>query len=162
MPKILPESEDVGFWLKTLSNHMEAGRNQRMSEFELTSSQFEVLMFLVCQDEDEVNQIDIEQAMNRSNPTITGIVKRLEAKGFIERLPSCKDKRYKKLVVTEKGCEFVKGADINRRRGEEELLRGFSDDERKQLISFIKRLDENVRLKNNEKGGLKFNVKEAD
>ena len=142
------ENDDVGFWLKTLANHMEAGRNQNMSKFELTSSQFEVLMFLVCCHEEEVNQIDIEQAMNRTNPTITGIVKRLEAKGFIERVPSCKDKRYKKLVVTQKGYEFHKQADINRKRGEDELLRGFSSDEKKQLISFIKRLDENVRIQN--------------
>ncbi len=139
------EREDVGFWLKTLSNHMEASRNQQMAHHELTSSQFEVMMFLVSNSDEEINQIDIEQAMNRSNPTITGIVKRLEAKGFIERLPSSKDKRYKKIVVTKKGYEFHEQADADRIHGETQLLKGFSDEERAQLLSYIQRLDENVK-----------------
>lgn len=138
-------TEDVGFWLKTLSNHMEASRNQQMAQHELTSSQFEVMMFLVMNSDEEVNQIDIEQAMNRSNPTITGIVKRLEAKGFIERLPSSKDKRYKKIAVTQKGYEFHEQADADRIHGETSLLKGFTAEEKELLISFIKRLDENVK-----------------
>lgn len=137
-------NNDVGFWLKQLSNKMENSRNQNVAHLELTSSQFEVLLFLMENREKEINQIDIEKAMNRSNPTITGIVKRLEAKNFIERVPSSKDKRYKSIILTDKALQLHDEGAVGREKAEKHLLRGFSDEERAQLVDYIKRMIDNV------------------
>ena len=42
-------------------------------------------------------QKDIEKALNLKNPTVTGILKRLEENGFVLIVPSNKDKRCKNV-----------------------------------------------------------------
>ena len=49
-----------------------------------------------------VNQKDIEKALSLKNPTVTGILKRLDEKGFILAVPSNQDKRCKNIYPTEK------------------------------------------------------------
>lgn len=143
-----PWNNDIGFWLKQLYNVMEQGRNKRMAPIELTASQMDVIIFLAFNQDKEVNQIDIEKYMRCSNPTVTGIVKRLEAKQFIERLPSEKDKRYKRLVLTEKANKLLEEGDANRRREESMLLQGFSEEDKSRALSYIRRMISN--LSNNE------------
>ena len=51
----------------------------------------------------EINPVDIERALNLKRSTVTGILQRLEEKGFIDLVASSsKDKRFKKIVFTEK------------------------------------------------------------
>ena len=138
------ENNDVGFWLKQLSINIEVKHNQVLAPHELTSSQFDVLVYLFTHQEEEVHQVDIEQATNRSNPTISGIIDRLSAKGFIKRVPGKKDKRFKQIVLTEKALEIQEVSDRGRIEQEEDLLRGFSPEERKTLVSYLKRLNENI------------------
>ena len=51
---------------------------------------------------EEVNQKDLEHIEQVTHPTMTGIIKRLEAKGFLICAPSENDRRYKKISCTEK------------------------------------------------------------
>ena len=139
-----PRNDDIGFWLKQLNNAMEQSRNKRMAPIELTASQMDVILFLSFNREKEVNQIDIEKYMHCSNPTVTGIVKRLEAKQFIKRLPSEKDKRYKRLVLTEKANRLLEEGDANRKREENVLLRGFSEEDKSRTLSYIRRMVNNL------------------
>ena len=44
-----------------------------------------------------------------SHPTITGLMKRLEAKGFITRKNSPADFRCKYVKLTKKGCDIERG-----------------------------------------------------
>ena len=46
---------------------------------------------------EEVNQKDLEHIEQVTHPTMTGIIKRLETKGFLICAPSENDRRYKKI-----------------------------------------------------------------
>ncbi len=139
-----PWNDDIGYWLKQLYNAMEQGRNKRMAPIELTASQMDVIVFLAFNKDREVNQIDVEKYLHCSNPTVTGIVKRLEAKQFIKRLPSEKDKRYKRLVLTEKANQMLEEGDENRIREESKLLQGFSEEDKSRVLSYIKHMIKNL------------------
>ena len=54
------------------------------------------------------------------------------------------DARLKKLVLTEKAKEVFKIMRNDRAALEEQMLRGFSDEEKKQLRGFLKRLALNI------------------
>ena len=58
--------------------------------------------YLHFTDKNPVIQKDIEEHFHISNPTVTGILNRLEQKGFIERKQSLKDKRVRTIVLTKK------------------------------------------------------------
>ena len=87
---------------KMVHNAMVEEFNRKVKNLELTSAQVLVLGCLDQAEENELCQKDLEEILNLSNPTITGIVKRLEAKGFIERRSWEKDARYKRICLTEK------------------------------------------------------------
>ncbi len=75
----------------------------------LTSAQLRVLgdiMELEDQGVPEINQRDLEKHIRVTHPTMTGLIQRLEAKEFVRTMPSPTDRRYKKIVSTEKAREF--------------------------------------------------------
>ena len=80
--------------------------NQRVKKLELTSAQVLVLGCLDSAKDKDTCQKDLEESLYLSNPTITGILKRLEAKGFIERKTWEKDARYKQIYLTSKATEI--------------------------------------------------------
>ena len=80
-----------------------------------------------------------------TNPTVTGIVKRLEEKEMIARCPSSTDARYKCLHVTEKGRDVIcKSFKFGADNIEKQLVKDLSDDEVKMLKDLLYRVLKNM------------------
>lgn len=67
--------------------------------------------------EDGVRQQDLAVSSIKDKATIARALERMEQKGFLERIPDPKDKRSKRILLTEKGKElhgqvFSKAMDI--------------------------------------------------
>lgn len=103
---ILEENMEIGMLLWMLNNRLSARCNKELEEIELTVSQSEIIAYLIHNEGREVNQRDIELAFKLMNPTVTGILNRLEKKGFVVRKKSKVDGRYKKVELTESGREL--------------------------------------------------------
>ena len=96
--------EHVGLLVKFINGRVVTKINKNLAEFNLTGVQHEILCFIDRNEhERDVFQKDIEKCLKLTNPTVTGIIKRLEEKEMIVRYPSSTDARYKCLHVTEKG-----------------------------------------------------------
>ena len=65
--------------------------------------------------------------------------------GFIERIPDADDQRISRVYLTEKGRAVRSQVDEVFRTLEEEMLAGFSQEEREQLLNLLQRVDENLR-----------------
>ena len=52
--------------------------------------------------EAEIHQNDLERLEHVTHPAMTKLLQRLEAKGFIQCVPSALDRRYKKITCTER------------------------------------------------------------
>ena len=74
------------------------------------------MMFLFKNRKHEVTQQSVQAALLLSHPTITGLMKRLEAKGFITRKNSPADFRCKYVKLTKKGCDIERGLKTNMKR----------------------------------------------
>lgn len=87
-----------------LNNALIKQKNRRLSPYDLTSIQADVLMYILNNHETrEINQLDIQAVFKLTNPTVSGIINRLEEKEFIKRCRSEKDARYRRLVPLPKG-----------------------------------------------------------
>lgn len=117
----------IGFLIKQVYFMNQARLNAMFAEFDLTASQTFTLIYLFrAQEKGKViNQRVIEKDMDISNPTVTGILNRLEHKGLIERTVSACDARIKNITLTEKALELDKI-----------LKRKFGENER-QLVSCL-------------------------
>lgn len=87
-----------------LNNALIKQKNRRMSAYELTAIQADVLFYILNNHQGrEINQLDIQAVFKLTNPTVSGIVDRLEEKGFVKRVRSEKDARYRRLIPLPKG-----------------------------------------------------------
>lgn len=94
----------------------------------------------------DVFQRDLEKEFDITRSTASKNVDLLVENGFIERKPVDYDARLKKLVLTEKAMEVFKIMRNDRATLEDQMLKGFSDEEKKQLRVFLKRLSSNLEI----------------
>lgn len=132
----------IGFLLKQANLLHQMQLNQIFKEFDLTASQTFSLIYLfeAKRAQKEVNQKDIEREMDVSNPTVTGILNRLEHKGLIERVECPSDARVRNIVVTEKALGIDKQLQIKFREAEEELIASLSEKEADELQRLLKKI----------------------
>ncbi len=133
----------LGILIKFIHNAIERDCNSMLKEMNLTITQRDVLMYLLLHQNGEVNQIDIEKEFKIKNPTVTGILKRMEKKGLIRRLAGERDARRKKIIVTDKSRVMKikileKGEAIESR-----LTEGLSKEEQDILRGFLERIFKN-------------------
>jgi DNA-binding MarR family transcriptional regulator len=140
----MKQRTNVGFLVKQINNIYEKDFNNQLKKLDLTSSQAEVLDFLFRCDEEEVTQRDIEKALSLKNPTVTGILKRMEEKGFVMILPSEKDKRCKNVYLTEQAFDIEKKMEAVRRKIDKNLTLGMTKREVEALQKVLNRVLYNV------------------
>ncbi len=136
---------EIGRMIKIISNYMDKDCNNDLSEINMTRSQMGTLIYLKkCKERNiEVNQVDIEKEFELKNPTVTGLLNRLEDKGYINRVSSNKDKRYKKIELTASGVEIVDNGKAKAEKLEEKLVSNLSTSEKNELKKLLIKIIEN-------------------
>lgn len=136
----------IGKILKIVNNYMDKDINNCLSDYNITRSQMGILIYIQVAEckNIEANQVDIEKEFNLKNPTVTGLINRLEEKGYIKRVRSDKDKRYNKLELTESGREILNKGKRKAQENEEKLLKILTDDEIKELKRILTKIVNNI------------------
>ena len=140
----MKERMPVGFMFKQISTIYEKEFNNRLRKLGITASQCAVLDYLFNASIEEVTQKDIEKALNLKNPTVTGILKRLEENGFILIIPSNRDKRCKNVYLTEKSYDIQRKMDMERKKIDKMLTIGMTKKEIAALEKMLARVLYNV------------------
>ncbi len=140
----------IGSLIKYLHNMFEHTINESMTQVNITRSQTDVLAYTYFKNEKdiEVNQVDIERDLHLKNPTVTGIVDRLEKKGYVKREKSSKGNNYKKVVVTESGVKILEDGKKVVNQVERGMFSVLDESEKEELIRLIKKVIDNKNLKN--------------
>ena len=120
----------IGFIIKQVNNVYEKDLNERLKKIGITSSQCAVLDYLFHTSKDEVSQRDVEKNLNLKNPTVTGILKRLDEKGYIFCVPNANDRRKK--------------MEADRRKLDRELTRGMTKRETEALRKNLDKILNNI------------------
>lgn len=136
----MDHTNKVAILIKKLSLEIDKLSNPILEPYDLTNSQFKILKFLLVNNECPVRQVDIERYFSMTNPTVTGLVKILEAKGMIERKVNPDDSRSKILCPTQKAIEMK---DLLYQLGdalEEKLTGVLNPEEKEELLKLLKKL----------------------
>ncbi|HEL1951239.1 TPA: winged helix-turn-helix transcriptional regulator [Streptococcus suis] len=89
-----------------------------------------------------VKDIDAELCISKS--VASNLVKRMEKNGFIQVLPSQVDKRYKQLVLTEKGQSKISRLEAFHEEMHRSLFQGIQKEEFHQIKQVANQLKENI------------------
>jgi DNA-binding MarR family transcriptional regulator len=77
-------------------------------EYGVSIPQILSLEYLNSSENYQATQRELRNYLNLNSSTVTGIINRLEKKGFIARLPKREDKRTTHIVMTSKGADLLK------------------------------------------------------
>ncbi len=138
----------VGLLFKKISEKMERRANDKSEKSGVTFAQGKVLWYLHRRGGDGVTMRDIERFFDVSHATVSGIVSRLEEKGYVSVETDKSDRRAKNVRVTDKEREMFREMKAHQRAMEESLLKGFSDDERRSLSEYLGRIYANLEEEN--------------
>ena len=114
-----------------------------LETMELTASQGHIMAYLAHQTQPPCPR-DIEAEFRLSHPTVSGLLSRMEQKGFIELRTDPDDRRCKRIYVLPKGhaCH----ATIHRIIAETEakVVEGFTEEEKVQFAALLQRAISNM------------------
>ena len=91
-----------------------------------------------------VYQKDIEKEFGLRPPTATELLKSLEKDGMIQRIPDEQDSRRKRIIFGEKAARVEQALREEIEETERCLLRGISEDERKEFLRIAEKMLENL------------------
>lgn len=90
---------------------------------------------------------DIEKILNISKSVASSLMKRMEKNGFIQLIPSQKDKRYKAVALTELGKEKAQAVLIFRDELHAQLLKDIDSDDLRVAYRVFDQIRQNLELK---------------
>ena len=109
-----------------------------LASMDLTSAQGHIMGFISHCDHPPCCR-DIEEEFHLSHPTVSGILSRLEKKGFIEFRPDIRDRRCIRIYIMPRGAECNEWIHKTILANEEQMVRGFTDGEKAQFAAFLER-----------------------
>ena len=114
-----------------------------LASMDLTASQGHIMAFITHR-QDPPCPRDIEEAFQLSHPTVSGLLSRLEQKGFIEFRPDENDRRSKRIYVLPKGMELDETMHRTILATEEQLVKDFTPEEKAQFAELLLRAIHNM------------------
>lgn len=135
----------IGFLIKQIHIAFETRCHKNLQRYNLTPSQMDILLYLKKHQEDTLTQRDLETGLTLKNPTVTGLLNRLEEKGFITREQNLNDKRSKFIKMTDKAERVLEDGYLYIQELDAKMLNGISEEEQEQLFKHIYKILDNLK-----------------
>ena len=112
--------------------------SQALGQMELTAAQGRIMCYIAHRKDPPCSR-DIEEEFHLSHPTVSGLLARLEKKGFLEFRADGHDRRCKRIFMLPKGRQCMDTMHRTILENEERLVRGFSQTEKEQFMHLLER-----------------------
>lgn len=110
---------------------------------ELTAAQGRLMGYLAMRETPPCPR-DIEEEFQLSHPTVSGLLSRLEKKGFISFRPDEDDRRSKRIYISPKGRACNETMYRILQENEVKMVRDFTEEEQAQFASLLERAIANM------------------
>ena len=114
-----------------------------LASMDLTASQGHILAF-IAHSPAPPGPKDMEEAFHLSHPTVSGLLSRLEKKGFICIDPDPADRRCKRVRLDAKGRESLSKMEATITSNEAKLVKDFTEEEKQLFADFLSRAITNL------------------
>ena len=141
--EVIPLQNHYGHLVRILHWCTDQAMSSALSQMDLTAAQGHIMGFLAHCKQPPCSR-DIEEEFHLSHPTVSGLLARLEKKGFIEFRPDAHDRRCKRIHVLPKGSELQSTMYQTICRNEEQMVCDFTAEEKIQFYNFLHRAIANM------------------
>ena len=111
-----------------------------LNKLNLTAAQGRLMAFVVHRGEQPTYAKDVEAELHLTHPTVSGLLSRLEQKGFVEGFGDPADRRVKLVRITAAGEACCRQAERNMEQTEANLLSGLTETERSIFLTLLKKV----------------------
>lgn len=132
--------DKVAILIKKTALVIEKLSNHALAPYELTHTQYKILMLLYRKQDQPLRQIDVENHFAMTNPSVTGIIQNLEKKRLVQRVPNPEDRRSKLLVLTERALSMRQELHALGESLEKQVTANLSGNESRQLIELLNKI----------------------
>ncbi len=136
---------DCGLLIKNIDRCLAKRANDTLIEDDITFSQLRFISYIYEKESQTASLKEMEKFYNVAQPTVAGIIKRLEKKGLITLSPDPNDRRAKNATLTDKGRHILERQDRLRQSSQEYLLRSLNDYEQHALMDMLQRIWMSIR-----------------
>lgn len=140
----MEEPRHLGMRVRILSKTIKQGIDQKLTTLDLTGQQSFVLRFLSERQGEPVYPKDIEKRFDLTHPTVSGILQRLEAKGFLCSQWDETDRRCKRVTLTPKGLECQKEIGRYIQYMERTMVSGMTQEECETFLRLLEQAYRNI------------------
>ena len=132
----------LGYHINVVSHFIQNTYNQKLAEYGISMSQAKVLFFLV--EKGEQAQSELQNLLYIKGSSMNGLIESLEKKALIQKRQSEEDRRTKLISISEQGREVECKLWTVINDIEQDLTEGFNQEEQQVIISWLKKMRENV------------------
>jgi DNA-binding MarR family transcriptional regulator len=140
---VIPLQTHYGFLIRILhwcnSNSMDSA----MENLELTGSQGHIMAYLAHAKTPPCPR-DLEAVFHLTHPTVSGLLSRLEQKGFVQLRTDPEDRRVKRIYVLEKGLQCHEVMHSTILENEQRIVAGFTPEEQEIFSDLLERAIRNM------------------
>lgn len=133
----MPVKMPFGLKIAIINRAFRKKMDEKASTMGLTSVQLRVLgsvSRLEASGVSEIHQNDLERIEHVTHPAMTKLLQRLESKGFIQCVPSARDRRYKKITCTEQSAGIHNMILAQDEEVLSELCKDFTQEQKDELL----------------------------
>lgn len=139
------ETVHNGPLIKRLNDSLKKRSNNSLRGSDLTMVQLLVLLELQQSDGQQLSMKALERRFGVAQSTIAGIIARLEQKKFVSSSGDPADRRVKLVSLTELGRACCAESADEMELAEQDIVRGFSEEEKSLFNDLLIRAVENVK-----------------
>ena len=114
-----------------------------METMDLTAAQGHIMAYLVHAKHPPCPR-DLEAEFHLTHPTVSGLLSRLEQKGFIQLRTDPEDRRCKRIYVLEKGMQCHDLMHRTIQENERRMIDGFTPEEKELFSDLLQRAIQNM------------------
>ena len=134
-----------GALLKQINDILEKNANNALRGQNLTISQSGVLVLLDEKEEKTATFKELEKSFGVSQPTMVGILSRLEQKELVEILTDADDKRIRMAHLTQKGTDKCKEGYKHMEAAEELILSDLTEGEKEEFLRLLIKIRKSIK-----------------
>ncbi|MFC4772397.1 MarR family winged helix-turn-helix transcriptional regulator [Enterococcus hermanniensis] len=134
----------VSSLLRSIMYKSRESMSQRVKDMDVSPQQGRMISYIAQYEEKGLIQNDLAKAFQRRSASITSMLQGLEKKGYIERRIPADNERQKNIYALPKGKALVDETNQAFYDSEKELVHALSEEEKQQLITLLKKIDDSL------------------
>lgn len=134
----------TGFLLHDVSRLRKKVVDQELKPLGITRSQWWVLVNISKHGQEGIAQTELARVMSVGKVSLGGLIDRMEAAGWLERIPDSKDRRSKKVVMTSSGKQILKEVQEFAVGINKNIMTGISREQNEQLDGLLRTMMQNL------------------